>query len=58
MTTELDIRTGESGESDYWLVGRGRPVKNIGVTVIPGQVTLDGESICVVGYYDGNQGEN
>lgn len=49
LTTELDVREGESGESHYWLVGRGGVVKNIGVTVIPGQVTLDGESICVVG---------
>ncbi|GAA1779945.1 hypothetical protein GCM10009748_11340 [Agromyces lapidis] len=34
------------------LIGRGGSVKNIRVTIIPGQVTLDGESWCVVGDWD------
>lgn len=31
------------------VTGRGGTVKNVRMVIIPGQVTLDGESICVVG---------
>ncbi|MFE6964145.1 hypothetical protein ACFVAJ_03470 [Agromyces sp. NPDC057679] len=49
LSTELDVRRRESGGSDYWLVGRGESVENIRIVIIPGQVTFDGESTCVVG---------
>jgi len=31
------------------VIGRGDAVRNIRIVIIPGQVTLDGESVCVVG---------
>ena len=51
LTTTIDVRgTGKPrSEQHIFLTGWGGPVKNIGITVIPGQVTLSGESICVVG---------
>ncbi|WP_157432153.1 hypothetical protein [Agromyces italicus] len=49
LTTSLDVREGNPGDEPYlFFTGRGGPVQNIRVSVIPGQVTLDGESICVV----------
>lgn len=51
LTTRLDIRqAGTSGlDRHVWLVGEGgADIDGIDITVIPGQVTLGGESLCVV----------
>ncbi|MFB9640892.1 hypothetical protein [Agromyces lapidis] len=50
LVTDVDDRS-KSGDTLIWLTGRGGPVEGMEMTIIPGQVALDGESVCVVGEY-------
>ncbi|KRC59140.1 hypothetical protein ASE14_15280 [Agromyces sp. Root81] len=48
LTTSIRDRS-NGGDTLVRLSGRDGPVANIRVTIVPGQVSLDGESVCVVG---------
>jgi len=48
LTTSIRDQS-NGGHTLMRLIGRDGPVENIRVTIAPGQVSLDGESICVVG---------